>query len=467
MPVLLVAGPHLDARSRASARLLALVDIVEVDVTGEPLLTTLGTSAGWAASPWSAAGSVRWVEADPLAARPTSRHTTDPGLDQHDAGVVRDGRLDVLTVKVRPRADRPRRRAVHPQRDVPPVVGDLELTGGPELPRDQGLSTSPTPSSPEASPHRRWRSWRAGAPSTSPLHPPKPTWTRADGRAIGRGFWQYLEEQALPHTDLTSLHGGVAGPRPLIQHRQKETGVASRRTPAACEAESAAAHPTAVLAIICVSYFMVILDNSITFTALPLHPHPHGAQRHRSGLGAGRLRPGLRGPAAARRPLGRPAGPAPDVPAQPGAVRPGLLPRRCRPDRMVADHGSRPAGRGRRRAGADVAGPGHRQLPRRARALPSRRRVRRRGRHRRERRPGGRRRRGRLDLLASRLLPERPPRSGNGGRQRALPVRDPTQARTLRRRRHPHRHPRHGRPRLRHHRHRKGRLVERPDLACR
>ena len=28
-------------------------------------------------------------------------------------------------------------------------------------------------------------------------------------------------------------------------------------------------HPTAILAIICISYFMVILDNSIIFTGLP------------------------------------------------------------------------------------------------------------------------------------------------------------------------------------------------------
>ena len=31
----------------------------------------------------------------------------------------------------------------------------------------------------------------------------------------------------------------------------------------------APAHPTAILAIICISYFMVILDNSIIFTGLP------------------------------------------------------------------------------------------------------------------------------------------------------------------------------------------------------
>ena len=42
------------------------------------------------------------------------------------------------------------------------------------------------------------------------------------------------------------------------------------RPPSATRAVKAAtAHPTAVLVIICVSYFMVILDNSIIFTALP------------------------------------------------------------------------------------------------------------------------------------------------------------------------------------------------------
>ena len=42
-----------------------------------------------------------------------------------------------------------------------------------------------------------------------------------------------------------------------------------------------AAHQTAILAIICISYFMVILDNSIIFTGLPriesaLHFSPTG-----------------------------------------------------------------------------------------------------------------------------------------------------------------------------------------------
>jgi hypothetical protein len=39
--------------------------------------------------------------------------------------------------------------------------------------------------------------------------------------------------------------------------------------PASAPAPSGPAHPTAILAIICVSYFMVILDNSIIFTGLP------------------------------------------------------------------------------------------------------------------------------------------------------------------------------------------------------
>ena len=34
-------------------------------------------------------------------------------------------------------------------------------------------------------------------------------------------------------------------------------------------ATRAVAHPTAILAVICLSYFMVILDNSIVFTGLP------------------------------------------------------------------------------------------------------------------------------------------------------------------------------------------------------
>ena len=43
--------------------------------------------------------------------------------------------------------------------------------------------------------------------------------------------------------------------------------------PATTPARTGPAHPTAILAIICVSYFMVILDNSIIFTGLPSIQH--------------------------------------------------------------------------------------------------------------------------------------------------------------------------------------------------
>ena len=38
-------------------------------------------------------------------------------------------------------------------------------------------------------------------------------------------------------------------------------------------------HPTAILAIICISYFMVILDNSIIFTGLPESRRPWSSPR--------------------------------------------------------------------------------------------------------------------------------------------------------------------------------------------
>ena len=44
---------------------------------------------------------------------------------------------------------------------------------------------------------------------------------------------------------------------------------ASSATSASPAAETGVRHTTAILAIILVSYFMILLDNSIIFTALP------------------------------------------------------------------------------------------------------------------------------------------------------------------------------------------------------
>ena len=64
----------------------------------------------------------------------------------------------------------------------------------------------------------------------------------------------YLEEQALPRTR------GYA-----LSDRHERT-----------ERRSAPRQPTAILAIILVSYFMILLDNSIIFTALPtIHTAMH------------------------------------------------------------------------------------------------------------------------------------------------------------------------------------------------
>ena len=64
----------------------------------------------------------------------------------------------------------------------------------------------------------------------------------------------------------------------------------------------ATATPAAILAIILISYFMILLDNSVIFTGLPSirsepRPDADGAV-----VGPGRLHPGLRWSAAARLP---------------------------------------------------------------------------------------------------------------------------------------------------------------------
>jgi MFS family permease len=79
-------------------------------------------------------------------------------------------------------------------------------------------------------------------------------------------------------------------------------------SPPALAAKTGVRHATAMLAIILVSYFMILLDNSIIFTALP---KIEAAMRFSpAGLawGAGRLHARLRRPALARRAGRCPAG---------------------------------------------------------------------------------------------------------------------------------------------------------------
>src|SRR4051812_367810 len=71
---------------------------------------------------------------------------------------------------------------------------------------------------------------------------------------------QYLERQGGPRPQ-RSVFAELPTSR---EHRGTVTNAHSSD-----RAQSGPMHPTAILAIICTSYFMVILDNSIIFTGLP------------------------------------------------------------------------------------------------------------------------------------------------------------------------------------------------------
>ena len=71
-----------------------------------------------------------------------------------------------------------------------------------------------------------------------------------------------------------------------------------------------------VLAVILVGYLLILIDVSILMAALPTHPAPTSASRHRPVVGAERLHADLRRAAAARRARRRPARPPAHVHAR-------------------------------------------------------------------------------------------------------------------------------------------------------
>jgi MFS family permease len=80
--------------------------------------------------------------------------------------------------------------------------------------------------------------------------------------------------RAAPTCEAGDIRSGhVADPsRPGTTHVPSDAGVTTPSPPTRpdrCEQRGAPARSTLILAIICVSYFMVILDNSIVFTGLP------------------------------------------------------------------------------------------------------------------------------------------------------------------------------------------------------
>ena len=163
-------------------------------------------------------------------------------------------------------------------------------------------------------------------------------------------------------------------------------------------------------------------------------------------MGAGRVHPRVRRPAAARRPTWRPARAPARVHRRLGRLRRGLVPRRCRADRVVAHHSPRDPGhrRGHRRSVRTV--PAHRQLPRWAPAQQGGGLVCRDRRHRRQRGHAGRWRRRPVGVLARRVL-HQPPLGHCDGRPGApLPACRRPRAWPLRRRRRPRRHPRQSDP---------------------
>ncbi len=108
-----------------------------------------------------------------------------------------------------------------------------------------------------------------------------------------------------------------------------------------------------VLAIVSSALFLIIIDMTVLYTALPRpDPRPRRDGRGET-LDRQRLSAGGRRPAARRRLAQRPPWPQAAVPRRPAAVRPGLAVRRLRPQRRGADRRPRRVGGGR---GTDDAG---------------------------------------------------------------------------------------------------------------
>ena len=150
-------------------------------------------------------------------------------------------------------------------------------------------------------------------------------------------------------------------------------------------------HPALALTIIAASQLMVVLDATIVNIALPQIQQALGFSTTEPVVGAERLHPDLRRPAAPRWEGGRHPRPPPGVHRRHPGVHPGLVPRR--PGHLIglAAGRPRPAGGRRRHRRTDRALADHHQLRRGRGAQPGVRGVRGRGRGRRGHRPDRRR----------------------------------------------------------------------------
>ena len=251
-----------------------------------------------------------------------------------------------------------------------------------------------------------------------------------------------MEQQALPRNGRATCNGPVT---------------LTQTTPS-----SGTRHPAAVLTIILVSYFMIVLDNSIIFTGLPqiadqMQLTPAGlswVQNAYTLVFGGLLLLGARaGDLLGRRRVFI-AGLAVFGVASflVGAAVRG-----------VADRRSSAAGRRGRDRGAHVARAGHRDHEPRTRAHPCGGRIRRHCRDRRQPGSGGRRRPGGVGVVAGRVLPRRADRGRHDRRCHPLPSRPSPGIRPIRPARRAHFHPRDGRARLRDRRRRRAGVGHRVD----
>ena len=209
-------------------------------------------------------------------------------------------------------------------------------------------------------------------------------------------------------------------------------------------------NPTAILAIILISYFMILLDNSIIFTGLPSIQSRHGLLGNRAVLGPGRLHPGVRraSPAGCSsrghlRPSSRIRGRSRDF-------RDCVVSRRGRAERLVAHRSARSPRRRSRSGGPGVAVTADRQLPARPGANARCCLVRRCCGNRRQPRTRDRRRPCRLGVLARRLFHQRSDRYRDDRSRSPVHSGNRAQLRTFRCGRRCSRHTRDDRARLRH-----------------
>ena len=131
------------------------------------------------------------------------------------------------------------------------------------------------------------------------------------------------------------------------------------------------------LFVIASCQLMVVLDITIVNIALPHIQTALDFSTDEPVLGRQRLHPHLRRSAAARRPHRRHPRPPTRLHLRRAALRPRLAARRTRPERGPTPRRPRPPGRRRRHRLPDLPRADHHDLPRRPRAQPGVRRVRR------------------------------------------------------------------------------------------